>query len=103
MDTHSDRDARLPDAFIERLTQRADNMRARGESQITGGKTGEKELGQWKENGIYIRKLPDDEQSILRISVGGGIADVDYCTFRGDRLACMGLLRRALEALGRCV
>lgn len=87
---------------MKQLKSRAEKMRAEGSSQITGGKPGEDPLNEWECNGIHLVHLPNDPQKILRISIGGGNnlpVALNYCVFRGDRQACVELLRKALEAL----
>ena len=99
MQTHEDRD---PRDFMQLLQQRADAMERRGLSQITAGKPGEQILEEWESNGVHVRHMPDDQQKILRVSIGGGeIAPVElnYCVFRGPHGACVDLLRKALAAL----
>lgn len=53
---------------------------------------------------MYCVRRPDDEQGILRISVGGGVqtVDVNYCVYRGDLAKCLHLLRMAICALEEC-
>jgi len=106
MQTHKDGDFQVREAltspFMKRLQARAEAMRAAGESQITGGEPGEKPLREWQHNGIQVRHMPDDEQAILRISVGGRTNthdQVNYCVYRGNVAACIGLLEDALTAL----
>jgi hypothetical protein len=77
-------------------------MMERGESRITNPEEGEKALAEWEAQGVYVRQLPDDQQGILRISIGGGktpAGDMAYCVFRGNRHECIALLRKALRAL----
>lgn len=102
MQTHEDADASLPDDFMDRLEQRAMDTLARKASQIASGKDSEDPVDAWRGvGGIGVVKLPNDEQGILRISVGGGIPSEggDYCSFRGNRLACAALLERAARSL----
>lgn len=89
--------------FMDKLKMRAFKMAAEGKSEITAGKVGEEPMDGWEANGVSVRQLPDDEQGILRISVGGGvnIEKLNYLVFRGDRLACLNLLRTAVKALER--
>lgn len=89
---------------MERLRERADENERRGLSQIAGGKPEEPVLEEWESNGVHVRHLPDDEQQILRISIGGGgLAAVEhnYCVFRGPHGACVDLLRKVLRAMER--
>lgn len=97
MQTH--RDDNHPTDFIKRLRERATEDKPH--SRITAGADGEPILAQWKSNGVFVRHLPDDEQGILRISVGGSETPVNlnYLTFRGSHGKCVDLLRKALAAL----
>ena len=113
MQTHSDRDATIGEArelaeqkqeFMGTLEKRARRMMAAGESHITAGKPGEKPLAEHMAvNEMFVSQLADDEQGVLRISIGGGILHVrgqgNYCVFRGDRVKCRFLLQMAIAAL----
>lgn len=97
MQTHQDCDFDL-----DRLQERAGQMVQDKASEITCGKPGEETLQSWDSaNGVSVRQLPEDEQGILRISVGGGIqkVDVNYCVCRGDLAKCAHLLEKAAHAL----
>jgi hypothetical protein len=99
MQTHRDSDS---NRFMERLIERAKDDRAAGRSNITGGKEGEESIAEWKARGVHVRQLPDDEQGILRISIGGSqdtSFPLNYLVFRGKQSACIELLREALIAL----
>lgn len=76
-------------------------MQQSGMSVVAAGSPGEPILAEWDRGRIHVVKRPDDEQGILRISVGGGIERVklDYCVFRSDRTACAFLLEQAALAL----
>ncbi len=88
------------DNFFRKLDGRADLARAVGASKMTGGGEGEPVLAQGKVDGVHVVQRPDDSQGILRISVGGGTPhDIDYCIFRGNREACLALLKRVTSAL----
>ena len=99
MKTHEDNFHRK--GWIRSLEAKSKRMHATGQSTIAGGDKDELVLGEWKSNGVYVRHLPDDEHSILRISIGGGETPVplNYCTIRGDHARCIDLLRKALSAL----
>lgn len=112
MESHSDRDfgenngpfEKIRHEFdMERLERRAKNMQWQGTSHITGGAPGESPLMEYKFKSINVRRMPNDEQDVLRISVGGGIDGFDgnYLVFRGDPARCERLLRMALKALER--
>lgn len=87
--------------FMEKLTIRANEMTEKRLSEIAGGKESEQELGNWLIDGIGIIHRPEDEQNILRISIGGGNTPLplNYCTFRGDLGACIDLLEKVISAL----
>ena len=98
MQTHEDR----THEFLDRIQDRAVKMRQADLSRITGGAPNEEALAEWHGvNGVHVKRLPDDEQGILRISIGGGIQEinVNYLVFRGDPHKCMYLLRAALAAM----
>lgn len=96
--THSDSD-HMGSEFMKLLQQRATTMEEKQQATITAGKPGEIVLKHWKYDNMYVMKLPNDQQGILRVSVGGGRAEVDYVSFRGDRARCALLLERAAKAL----
>lgn len=88
--------------FLRELEERAKKMVDNRASAITGGSPGEPVVDNWTENGIMVTKRPDDEQGIMRISIGGGPntpVNIDYCVFRGDLGDAVDLLERALVAL----
>ena len=98
MQTHDDRD------FWERLEERARKTVLEAASKITTGTPDEPVLAAWEAYGIYVERRPDDEQGILRVSVGGGVSlelkkNIDYCVFRGDPTRCAHMLEQAALAL----
>lgn len=103
MQSHVDRDAEraLPSEFWPRLKGRAGRAMAGDLSGIAGGLPDELPLAEWRYKTLSIVERPEDEQKILRISVGGGVpgADISYCVFRGDRTQCAYLLETAAAAL----
>ncbi len=110
MQTHPDSDFEAPmdpvkhSKFIKTLQRRAEDSAAAGGSPITTGRSDETPIRDWEaRGGMHIRQMPDDPQDILRISIGGGVPgiDINYCTIRGDREACIALLNKALNALSR--
>lgn len=92
--------------FMERLRERADQAAQDKTSQITTGKDGERPLATWKgSNGLHVAHMPNDEQGILRISLGGGDhlpVTMNYLTFRGYTADCIDLLEKAIVALREC-
>lgn len=103
MQSHVDRDAEsvLPPHFWSRLKGRADRAMRGDMSGIAGGLPDESVLAEWRYKTLSIVERPEDEQKIVRISVGGGVpgADISYCVFRGDRTQCAHLLETAAAAL----
>jgi len=97
----SHEDSTHQDRFMQQLRERAEKMKASGDSEITGGKPGEKPLAKWKHGDVHVKHMPDDEQGILRISAGGGNTPVplNYLVIRGDVSECVNLLTKALAAL----
>lgn len=103
MQTHTDNSH---SSFIDRLRERAENAEKAAASIIAAGNSGERPLIKWKgSNGIHCMKLPEDEQGILRVSIGGGEhlpVTLNYLTYRGDTGQCIALLEKALAALREC-
>jgi hypothetical protein len=102
MQTHRDDD--VATHWLKSLAAKAEKMVEERQSEIAGGKPDEEVLDAWSRSGMSVRQLPADEHDILRISVGGGTntpISLDYCVFRGDRVECIVLLRKALKALRR--
>lgn len=92
--------------FIQRLRERAELAERAAASTIAAGSSVEQELGSWKaSNGIHCRHMPDDEQGILRLSIGGGDhlpQKMNYVVIRGKVGQCIELLEKALVALREC-
>lgn len=117
MGSHSDGDSPLPPKalselsgaarargireHVESLERRAIAMSERGENLITAGRDGEAVLGEWRRRGILIRRMPDDPDKVLRISIGAPewAGNQAYLVFRGDPSKVRDLLRRAEKAL----
>jgi hypothetical protein len=99
MQTH--RDDSHADDFMDRLRQRAAKMTRDKASEITAGKEGEEPLAAWKAHDVQCKHMPDDEQGILRISVGGGATPLplNYCVIRGGVGPCIELLEKAIQSL----
>lgn len=94
---------KLRQEFIERLSKQAEENKKNGTGVIAGGAPHEKLIEEWQgSNGVQCRRLPDDPNGVLRISIGGG-DDIpilgDYAVVRGDVNDCIQLLERALAAL----
>jgi len=105
MQTHDDESHSLRGEFLKRLRERADAAQKAAASTITTGAAGEKSLADWKSNDIHCRLMPNDEQGILRISIGGGEnmpVRMNYCTIRGEVGECIALLEKAIVALRNC-
>lgn len=94
MQTHDDFD-------YARLQERAEQMVREKASQITAGKPGEIVLRSYEAtNGVDVTQLPEDEQDIYRISVGGHDSEnIAYCVYRGDPGKCAALLDNAAKAI----
>ena len=100
MQTHLDSD--FGKRFMETLEKRADNIAAAGKSKLSYGADGEPILDEYVSDGVHFRRMPDDPQGILRISIGGGDdmpVALNYCTYRGTRFKCIELLEKVLAAL----
>lgn len=105
MQTHTD-ESHEAFRFMQELKQRAAQAAVAKTSQITTGYEDEKPLGKWKgSNGVHVVHMPDDEQGILRISLGGGEqlpVTMNYLTIRGRVGECIALLEKAIVALREC-
>lgn len=92
--------------FLARLRERAEAIQESGASALTTGYPDESPLASWKgENGVVCTHLPDEEQGILRISIGGGEhlpVTMNYCNIRGSVGQCIDLLEKAIAALKEC-
>jgi len=102
MQTHDDDQHPKPGLFLAHLQARAELSKSLGRAEITAGAPEEEPLETWKDGTFHVRQLPNDQQGILRISIGGGDhlpVQLNYAVFRGDHEACVTLLERALEAL----
>lgn len=98
MQTHED--FSHDNSFIQRLRERADEMSKAQASQITAGKKDEVPLAKWKHLGMHVTHMPNDEQGITRISIGGmENMSGDYCVIRGGVGRCIQMLEQALAAL----
>lgn len=96
------KDGTFRERFMNELEGRAAKIKQQEGSKITSGFDGEPSLEKWTAANVQVVKRPDDEQDILRISIGGGDhlpVTLNYCVFRGDKARCIQLLRRALKAL----
>ena len=93
-------------SFIAELQRRAEIAEKAKASTITAGDEGEQAICKWKaSNGVHGKRLPDDPQGILRISVGGGDhlpVTMNYVVVRGSVGQCIELLEKALVALREC-
>jgi hypothetical protein len=101
MDTHFDNQHRSK--FMDTLRSRAIEAKAEKISMITSEGT---PICEWQgKNGMFCRRLPDDEQGILRISIGGGEdlpVTLNYLSVRGKIGQCIALMEKALSALREC-
>lgn len=85
------------------LRQRADELTLQRRNLITAGRDDESVLAEAREKGILIRRLEDDPDRVLRISVGAPVWDLNqaYLVFRGDPDEVYRLLRRAMRAIAK--
>lgn len=100
MQTHRDAEH---ETFMERLRERADAAQKAKASTLTGGEPGEDPLfsGQ-ASNGVHVKVLPDEEQGIIRVSLGGGDhlpVHLDYCVIRGPIGKTIELVEISLAAM----
>lgn len=89
-------------AWVNDLIGRAEKAKKERGSEITAGKKGENPLWEVNKGGMLVRRLPDDLQDILRISIGGGDhlpVDCNYLVLRGDPEKCLILVRKAIKNL----
>lgn len=116
MQTHPDHDANSPilDKFrqqledadtkarMKRLEEKAKKAIAMGASSITAGDDPVAEA-EYESGDLHmtVRRLPDDPERVLRISVGEmeGVPQSAYTVFRGRRKDAVKLLRQAVWAL----
>ena len=98
METHEDRDFSAGDRLFNELKSRALDMTRARQNLITAGAENEQPLEEWQSGSMIVKKLADDQQGVLRISVGGNVG-FGYCVFRGSRQACRTLLEQAWKAL----
>lgn len=86
-----------------RLFQRADQAVKEKASQITAGSDEEPVLDQYDYAGLSVVRRPDDEQGIVRISLGCGTIGesrgLRYCVFRGSPEVCAALADEAAKAI----
>lgn len=85
--------------FEDRLKRRADNASWQGSNSVAAGLPGEQVIDQWQHGNIICKKMPDDPQKVLRISVGGLAGLGAYCVMRGDIDECVKMLRDTIEAI----
>lgn len=94
---------RLREMFISKLEDKAQKMTAAGESQLPGGKQEEQPLTEYTaENGVGVRRMPEDEMGIIRISAGGGDNTpvvCNYVVFRGNAKQTVKLLHKVIAAI----
>lgn len=112
MQTHRDEDHRPPRlsrhelnrSTAEAIEERARHMLENGESAITAGEPGERAIAETLKFCTFVRRMPDDPNGVLRVSVGMASAifsdpEARYVVIRGDPAACADLLDRAARAL----
>lgn len=102
MQSHDNND--FDPELLASLQAKAERMTEEGKNTITAGAEGEELLAKYTSDRVSVKKLPDDEHGILRISIGGILdgrpGPWGYLVFRGDKDKVRKLLQRALRALG---
>lgn len=104
-ESHDDRDAGVKGLFgnvplIDSLTERARQLSEARLNEITAGKLGERVLSEQEVGGVIVRRMPDDEHGVLRLSIGGGRrAGGFYCVYRGNPNEIIEACEKALAAL----
>jgi hypothetical protein len=83
------------------LMRRMEEATEKGTNLITAGMDGEQVLFDKAARGILVRRLPDDPDDVLRISIGCPAWDHQqaYCVIRGNPAAIYDLLRRSVKVL----
>lgn len=85
---------------VEKLHAHATVMTGEGSNRITAGKPGETPLQEARCGAFHIRQMPDDPDSLLRISIGSvPVIEGGYFVFRGHPNLVHELLSEALDAL----
>ena len=84
-----------------RLQERMQKACDEGTNLITAGRDGERVLFNEPARGVLVRRLPDDPDRVLRISIGCPEWDSQqaYLVFRGESSRVYDLLRKALKAM----
>ena len=89
----------------QRLERRALELSYAGRNIITSGCDGEMLLFEVRRGDFLIRRLPDDPDGVLRVSLGAPGWDTaqSYLVLRGNPVQLYDLLRKASKALGKCI
>lgn len=99
MGSHMDRDhgGESTADILRHLRAKAEVLGDLGKNRVANGKV----IRQWDAGGIRVQELPEDEQGVIRISIGGHpeITPSEYCNFRGDQSKAIDLLERCLAAM----
>lgn len=109
MQSHDDRSHQIPPEQLAELTKqletKAREMTKKKANEITAGAAGEGVLFEAEIDGIYIKRLPEDEHGVQRISIGRApaIDRSSYLVYRGDPSKILGLLERAVGALRKAI
>lgn len=93
--SHDDRE------WHDSLKRKCAAMQELGLSQITAGSSDEPVLAHWQHGNMDVKRRPDDEHGIARVSIGGESEELDgnYFVFRGEPITCRALLSQAIEAI----
>jgi hypothetical protein len=97
MGTHFDSDHGKKRDVLQELRLKSELLTELGKNRVTNDRV----LEEWQHCGVRVQMLPDDEQGVLRISIGGhpDHKPSEYCNFRGDQGRCISLLQRCLAAM----
>jgi len=86
------------------LIKRAEEMTLRRENEITAGAIGEDVLYEGHHKGVFVRRLPDDPNGVVRISLGCAQEEGSaYLVVRGNPLGISRLLDKAVSAFRKAV
>ena len=97
MGSHQDIDHDFKKKILDELKAKSEVLSDLGKNRVTNDRVVE----EWVHARMRVQMLPDDQQGVLRISIGGhpDLHPSDYCNFRGDQGKCIALLETALAAM----
>jgi hypothetical protein len=96
-----EKDGRSPAELEVALRRRMLEACDQGTNLITAGQDGEQVIFNKTHGGILFRRLPDDPDRVLRVSIGMPEWDTNqaYLIFRGDPAKVFDLLRRSYKQI----